>query len=356
MKRGIALLAACLLVILSAAALAAPAKPEKFAWAVDETGTLSQADKDEIAEYGQALLEATGGTKDGDQVVAVIVKFLDGEDGADVVTDIINDWGLGDNSAVILLSVGDRDIQIGAGKGLDRLFSAKARGEILDDNIDYFANNQFADGMVVLYEAVCNRVATLRGKTLSVASQQQTGTGAVSAPVTPTAGEGGFGMGTFLMVIILLLVVLFIVGSGRRRRRVRRTPPPPAQNLFGGFGGPGMNTRGNVPPRPARGGGYWGGNTRNTPPEPQRPAGRGVTPPAPQRPSAGTPRSSGTLRGLGSLGGLFGGRSSSSGRSTRPSGSFGSSSGSSRSSSRSSSSGSFGRSGGSRGSSTGRKF
>ena len=53
------------------------------------------------------------------------------------------------------------------------------------------------------------------------------------------------------------------------------------------------------------------------------------------------------VRSMFTGGGLFGGRSSSSGRSTRPSGSFGSSSGSSRSSSRSSSSGSFGRSGGS---------
>ena len=350
MKRTVALWLACLMVAIAAAALAVPAKPSSFAWAVDETGTLSQADKDEIAEYGQALLDATGGAKEGDQVVAVITKFLDGEDGADVATDIINSWGLGDNSIVILLSTGDRDIQIAAGKGLDRLFSAKARGEILDDNIDYFANNQFADGMVVLYEAVCSRVATLRGKTLSLASQEVQTTTGVAVPPTTTASGGGSFMSFGL--IILLVIILLVVISSRSRRRRRRMPPPPAQNLFGGMGSFGntRNTR-NAPPPPARpagrnsgpvhGGGYWGGSTRS------------ATPPAPSaRPSTNTsPRSSGTLRGLGTLGGLFGG-SRSSGSSTRSS----SSGSSSRSSSRSSSSGSFGRSGGSRGSSTGRKF
>ena len=366
MKRTVALWLACLMVILAAAALAVPAKPSGFAWAVDETGTLSQADKDEIAEYGQALLDATGGTRDGDQVVAVITKFLDGEDGADVATDIINSWGLGDNSIVILLATGDRDIQIAAGKGLDRLFSAKARGEILDQNIDYFANNQFADGMVVLYEAVCSRVATLRGKTLSLPSQEVQTTTGVAVPPTTTASGGGSIM-SFAVIIVLVIILLMVITSRRRRRR--RMPPPPAQNLFGGMGSFGntRNTRNAPPPPPARpsgrnggpvhGGGYWGGNTRNaTPPAPQRPSGRSVTPPTPQRPSAGrtpgtSPRSSGSLRGLGSLGGLFGG-SRSSGSSTRSS----SSSGSSRSSSGSSSSGSFSRSGGSRGSSTGRKF
>ena len=285
-KIKVTVIAVMVLMLLAVSAYAGiPETPKSFDYVFDYAGILSETDMAEIREYGSALQEATGG-KDGDQIIAVIVNFLDGIDSRDYAVDIVNTWGIGDDGAVILLAIGDRAVEISPGKGLDKLFSAKARGEILDDNIDYFANNQFADGMVVLYEAVCNRVATLRGKTLSVASQQQTGTGAVSAPVTTTAGEGGFGMGTFLMVIILLLVVLFIMGSGRRRRRARRTPPPPAQNLFGGFGGPGMNTRGNVPPRPARGGGYWGGNTRNAPPEPQRPAGRGGTPPGEQWHSA----------------------------------------------------------------------
>lgn len=404
MRKQILCAALALLLMMTAvwASAAVPARPSSFSYAVDYTGTLSDADKEEIAAYGEALLQATGGSKDGDQVLAVVVQFLDGMEPADYVTDIINQWGLGDNSAVLLLATGDRDIEIGAGKGLDRLFSAKMRGQLLDDNLDYFANNQFADGVVVLYEAICGKVAQVRGKTLSVQLPGQTETSVVTRPAAPATREGGFPVMPLLIAVVVLVLVMSMMGKRRRTRRrsaMQQTmgglfdqparpaaPPRPAEkrytqqdvrnaaamgSLFGNLTSRGRNAP-PAPPSSRQAGGYY--NTpptpqrpyqgNNVPPTPQRPYQGNNVPPTPQRPYQGnnvppTPQRSARpaapasrkssadslMRGLGSL---FGGSSGSS----RSSGSSSSRS----SSSRSSSSGSFGRSGGSRGSSTGRKF
>lgn len=333
-QQTIPLLIALALALFAGGALAAiPDKPSSFQFVYDYTNTLSQADKDEIADYGQALLDATGGSKDGDEAVALVVDFLDGMEPADYATDVINTWGLGDNSLLVLLATGDRAIEIAAGRGLDRLFSAASRGEVIDANLEYLKNNQFADGLVAIYEAAVTRTATLRGKTLSLPGKETentagTATGAVSRGTSQTGG--GTGMG--ILGILVILVVIFVVV--RMFRRGGGNGRPPRARSGGVFTNP--------PPPPQR-------QTRTTtPPAPQRQT-RTTTPPAPSRDADGSFRT-GVF-----LGSLFSGASRSTRSSSRSSSS--SSSRSSGASSRSSSSsGSLGRSGGSRGSSSGRKF
>ena len=322
--RWIAIFAlAAMLALLFASALAIPARPAEFAWVVDETGTLSQQDKDEIFAYGEALLEATGAQPDGDQLVALIVEFLDGMDPADYVTQVINTWGLGDNSLLILLATGDRAIEIGAGRGIDRLFSAAQRGALIDTHLDDFANNRFAKGMVGLYADVAERTAQLRGKTLRL-----TRPGAPSLPIQQVQEETeerkeGSGVGMVLLIPLLLLVlVISIARSDGSRRQSRRS--------YGGAS--------RVPPAPYT---------------PMRGADWRVAPPPPP-----TPRRSTAGRVVGTIGRVAAAslleaanrsttrRSSGWSSSGRSSSSFGSSS---------RSSGSF-RSGGSRGSSAGRRF
>ena len=142
-----------LLLALGAAACAAadiPARPDTYAYAYDFTGkVLSSSDISEISRYGAALESATGA-----QAIAVVVDFLDGADAADYVTDIINTWGVGekgeDNGIVILLARGDRQIQIGTGSGIDRVLTGSRCGKLIDENISYFADNRFAEGLRAL--------------------------------------------------------------------------------------------------------------------------------------------------------------------------------------------------------------
>ena len=271
MKRIAAALLALMMMLLAGTALAKiPEKPDAFAYAYDFDGSvLDSADISAIHEIGSALESATGV-----QAIAVVVDFLDGEDPADYVTDIINEWGVGDkredNGVVVLLASGDRRIQIGTGKGIDRVLTGKKCGELIDDNIGYFSGNDFDSGMLALYRDVCEYVAKAEGKTL-------TGFGAASGnrSVGVVQGvdreeKGGLFDGIlgfiFMYIVVslifnaltknkggcclkwLLLGWLFDLFRGNGNNR-RQTPRPPTG---GGFGG-------GYRPRPPMGGGFGGG-------------------------------------------------------------------------------------------------
>ncbi|MGN0776424.1 MAG: TPM domain-containing protein [Candidatus Ventricola sp.] len=271
MKRFMALgLALILALALSVCALAdVPDKPETFAYAYDFGADVLDADDiAEIAKYGQALEDATGV-----QAIAVAVNFLDGQDAADYATDLINTWGIGrkdeDNGVVVLLARGDRQIQIGTGTGIDRVLTGSKCGELIDENISYFADNDFDAGMVALYRDVCQYVARAKGKTLSTGTAASASTGVVSGADNRSQKGGGSGLFDLILELLFAYIVISIIVNvvfkgdgcmkwlflgwlfnGRNNRRNRRGPRPPVGGS--GFGGP----------RPPVGGGFGGGGSR----------------------------------------------------------------------------------------------
>lgn len=168
MKKWTLWIAALLLGMMASLALAdVPAKPSEFSYVYDFSGnTMSSRDEETIVAYGEALEDATG-----IQAVAVVVDFLDGEDPADYATDLINRWGIGDknedNGVVVLLARGDRRVQIGTGSGIDRVLTGSKSGDLIDRNIDDFAENRFSSGMASLYMDVCDYLAKSEGKRLN---------------------------------------------------------------------------------------------------------------------------------------------------------------------------------------------
>ena len=313
MKKVLALVTALVLTLAMAvgASASVPDKPSEFAYAYDFDGSvLSSSTKTTIEQYGAALEEATG-----IQTIAVVVDFLDGEDPADYATDIINSWGVGqsgeNNGVVVLLARGDRKIQIGTGTGVDRVMSGAKCGDLIDDNIDYFADNKFDKGMLNLYEDVCTYLARAKGKTLSLSSSQSASSSVYSGSYDNSYGsydEGGFDLFEFILGVIFVYIIICVLFNalmpsrggclsyffmgwlfGRGSRRPPRGPRPP---MGGGFGG-GFGPR---PPRPPMGGGR--------PPRPSRPS----------RPSGGF--GVGSSRG-GGFGGGFGGGGSFGGGSSR---------------------------------------
>ena len=318
MKKVWALVTALVLALALAvgASASVPSKPSEFAYAYDYDGSvLSSSTKNTIEQYGKALEDATG-----IQAIAVVVDFLDGQDPADYATDLINAWGIGqageNNGVVVLLARGDRKIQIGTGTGLDRVLSGSKCGDLIDDNIDYFADNEFDQGMLNLYEDVCRYLARAKGKTLSLSSSQDASSSTYYADTDAydygdyygTYDEGGFDLFEFILGVIFVYIIICVLfnalapnrggclsyffmgwlfGRGDRRRRPRGPRPP----MDGGFGG-GFGPR---PPRPPMGGGR--------PPRPSRPS----------RPSGGFGGGSSHGGGFGggfSGGGSFGGGSS----------------------------------------------
>ena len=291
MKRIVSiLLAAVLALAFACPALSdVPDKPKQFAYAYDfDADVLDSNDIATIETYGQALEDATGV-----QAIAVAVNFLDGEDPADYAADLINTWGIGDknedNGVVVLLARGDRRVQIGTGKGIDRTLTGSACGELIDRNIDYFANNDFDAGMVALYQDVCEYVARVYGKTLTLGS----GNGAYSAGIVRGAdnnvyaaekrsGGGLFdGILGFIFLYIIVSVIFNAITKDKggcclkwlllgwlfdafkdSRNNHRRHPRPPMDGGFGGgFGGGPRHYGGFGSHRPPMGG-FGGGSSR----------------------------------------------------------------------------------------------
>ena len=264
------------LVLTMGAALAdVPDKPETFAYAYDFTGqTLSADSMSEIAKYGAELEAATG-----IQAIAVAVDFLDGMKPEDYATDLINTWGIGDkdedNGVVILLARGDRKIQIGTGTGVDRVLTGSRCGKLIDQNIDYFAANQFDKGMRMLYEDVCEYVASAKGKSLSLGGNAAStaviyGSDSRSGRKSGGLFDGILGFIFFYIIVSVVFNALVPKGGGclkwlllgwlfnnrndRNRRNNRR--PPMGGGFGGGFGGP------RIPHTPPRHMGGFGGSSR----------------------------------------------------------------------------------------------
>ena len=182
---------------------------------------------------------------------------------------------------VVLLARGDRKIQIGTGKGLDRVLSGSKCGDLIDDNIDYFADNKFDKGMLNLYEDVCRYLARAKGKTLSL-SQGASDSGYNDALRQRLRRLGqlrrlrrrGFDLFEFVLGVIFVYIVICVLfnalapnrggclsfffmgwlfGRGNRRRPPRGPRPP--------MGGGGFGSRPPRPPRPTRPSGSFGGGS-----------------------------------------------------------------------------------------------
>lgn len=288
MKKLMALFTALALLLCLAvgASASVPSKPREFAYAYDYDGSvLSNSSMSVIANYGSALEDATG-----IQAIAVVVDFLDGQDPADYATDLINTWGIGqageNNGVVVLLARGDRQIQIGTGRGIDRVMSGSKCGDLIDDNISYFADEEFDEGMVSLYKDVCQYLARAKGKTLRLASSQ-TGTSTTgssnynsgSSSSSGSSRDGGGSMFEFLIGAIFVYIIISVVfnalapkrggclnflflgwlfGRNNGNRRPPRDPRPP----MGGGPRPPRPPRPPRGPRPPMGGGFGGGSSR----------------------------------------------------------------------------------------------
>ena len=254
MKRIVSVILALVMTMAACTALAKiPDKPDSFAYAYDfDGGVLDSADMAAIHEIGQALESATGV-----QAVAVVVDFLDGEDPADYATDLINKWGIGDkkedNGGVVLLASGDRRIQIGTGKGIDRVLTGRKCGELIDDNIGYFSSNDFDSGMLALYRDVCEYVAKAEGKTLTGFSASSGNRSVGMVQGYDRKEKGGLFDG-ILGFIFMYIVVSVIFNALTRNKGGCCMKWLLLGWLFDLFKGNGNNHR--RPPRPPMGGGY----------------------------------------------------------------------------------------------------
>ena len=119
----------------------------------DYGNILSSEQRTELIKRAKALNEDYNGI----QLVITTLESLDGYSIEEYATAMYNKFGIGtkDMGALILFSSGDRQVRIEVGRGMEEYMTDADAGALIDEYaIDYFKNDQFADGIVALQKAV----------------------------------------------------------------------------------------------------------------------------------------------------------------------------------------------------------
>ena len=93
---------------------------------------------------------------DGVQVVVTTIESLKGHTIEEYAYSMYNQYGIGKDSMgiLILLSTQDRQVKIETGQNMQAYITDSKSGQLLDDyGMDYFRNDEFAEGLVSVQEA-----------------------------------------------------------------------------------------------------------------------------------------------------------------------------------------------------------
>lgn len=217
---------------------------------------LSEEQEQEIERLGQNLENATGS-----QIVVMTVESLKGQDVATYATDVMRGYGIGDeakdNGVLFILEmdpnkVGDRDVYIGVGYGLEGALPDGKIGRILDEyTYPFLEQGDVPAAILSTYQLLYNQVATEYGWDGELTSPQE------PSPLAGSTG-GGFSFPTIIVIVVIIYLIITMMrgggggtGSGRRRNSTRMFGPG---SFGGGFGGGGRSSGGGF-------GGFGGGSS-----------------------------------------------------------------------------------------------
>lgn len=138
-------------------------KATKEFYVNDFADVISGSDEEKILARGAELANKTTA-----QVVVITIDDLNGQEAYDYAADIGNEWGVGDkekdNGVVILLSVGDRKIEIATGDGIGNVITPAKAGRIIDTyGLEKLSNDDFSGGVTAIFDAVVNEIYIANG-------------------------------------------------------------------------------------------------------------------------------------------------------------------------------------------------
>lgn len=127
---------------------------------------------------------------------------------------MFSQYGIGtdDMGILILFSTGDREVRIETGKMMQTYITDSKSGQLLDDyGMDYFRNNQFADGLVALQGAVIDEIKGVVPSDWNV--NNQTSQEKVSEEEMVSKEETNEGNSIMGVILGLFFAIVAIVGS-----------------------------------------------------------------------------------------------------------------------------------------------
>lgn len=195
------------------------------------------------------------------QIVIVILESLDGRDASSYAFELGDSWGVGqsgvDNGIVMLVSVGDREVFIATGYGVESSVPDVIAGRIIREIITpSFRQGRYYDG---LQSAVDALIEATRGQVPSQLSK------------SPTASPDVRRIMFFLFIVAIVMIIILVIrrmgtdddwpDRPRRRRRGSAWPYIIWGGGFshGGGGGGGFSGGGGFGGFSGGGGSFGGG-------------------------------------------------------------------------------------------------
>ncbi len=133
-----------------------PTKPKN--WVTDRANLLSAEQENRLNLLLSQLERETGV-----EMAVVTVRRVQGTTPKQFATELFNRWGIGkkgaDNGVLLLISLGDRRIEVETGYSLEAILPDSVVGAILDEQvIPRFRNGDYAGGIIAGAEAIAERV------------------------------------------------------------------------------------------------------------------------------------------------------------------------------------------------------
>ncbi len=255
-RRSRRFVAAWVLALLMSLPVLGQVIPPSGEWVTDRAGLLSQS---EIQSLSASL---AGHEKNSStQIVIVILPDLGGMSASSYAFELGDTWGVGqkgeDNGIVLLVSVGDREVFIATGYGVEGAVPDVIAGRIIREIITpNFRRGRYYDGLQTAVDAL---IEATGGGTPSQLAQN------------PLGSADGRRLLFAIFVIAIILIIIFVIrrmGSdddyptNHRRRRRRRGSAWPYIVWGGGYshgGGGGFSSGGGGFGGFGGGGGSFGG-------------------------------------------------------------------------------------------------
>lgn len=149
----------CIIVLFSVFSGSVPSHTTDF-YVNDFADVLSEETKSHIMSTAVQLENETTA-----QVVVLTVESLDGKEISDFAVETFRSWGIGDkeknNGVLIVLSVGDREMWVTTGYGVEGTLTDARLGQLRDIYaIPYYSKDDFDTGTKLLFDAIVNELRT----------------------------------------------------------------------------------------------------------------------------------------------------------------------------------------------------
>ena len=226
-----------------------PSPTSEF-YAADYANVLSDETEKFIISQSKSIYDKTGA-----QIVAATVESLDGMEIRDYALNLGRNWKIGsekNNGILILLSIGERKIDVEVGYGLEGAIPDSKSGRLIDNYaIPYLKDNNFDGGILNLYKAIVGEVCAEYGIDVPEGAE----------PVGQD-DDDDISIGFIIIALIFILLICIVAikkgggndGSGGNGGRYYG-----GTNIGGGFGGFSGGSSGGGFGGSSGGGGSFGG-------------------------------------------------------------------------------------------------